>query len=146
MAMSSMLSLGLFVFGLETLAYQSFQRSTNWKHPSNARVGRRAGRQYTGPGDDNITLAGVLYPELTGGKLSLAMVRQMAAEGKSWPLMQGTGDFIGLYIIESIDETNTLFFTDGSPRKIEFTLKLERTDDDAQESLGEFTPSLMAML
>ncbi len=146
MAMSAMLSLGLFVFGLETIPYQAFQRTTSWRHPSNARVGKRDGRQYTGPGEDSITLTGVLLPELTGGRLSLTMVRYMAAEGKSWPLMQGTGDFIGLYVIESIEENSTLFFTDGTPRKIEFTLKLERVDDDTTDSLGSVTPSLMAML
>ena len=38
-----MMSLGMFVFGLPTLAYQDMQRQTNWRHPGNSRVGTRAG-------------------------------------------------------------------------------------------------------
>lgn len=144
--MSAMLALGLFVFGLETLPYQDFQRSTDWRHASNSRVGRRAGRQFIGVGEDAITLTGVLYPEITGGKLNLAMIRYMAETGKAWPLMQGTGDYFGLYIIESVEERGSLFFPDGTARKIEFTLKLTRVDDDVPDMVGSATPALMAML
>lgn len=144
--MSAMLALGLFVFGLETLPYQDFQRSTDWRHASNSRVGRRAGRQFIGVGEDAITLTGVLYPEITGGKLNLAMIRYMAETGKAWPLMQGTGDYFGLYIIESVEESGSLFFPDGTARKIEFTLKLTRVDDDVPDMVGSATPELMAML
>ena len=38
-----MMSLGMFVFGLTTLAYQDMQRQTSWRHPGNSRVGTRAG-------------------------------------------------------------------------------------------------------
>ena len=144
--MSAMLALGLFVFGLETLPYQDFQRSTDWRHASNSRVGRRAGWQFFGVGEDAITLTGVLYPEITGGKLNLAMIRYMAETGKAWPLMQGTGDYFGLYIIESVEESGSLFFSDGTARKIEFTLKLTRVDDDVPDMVGSATPELMAML
>ena len=34
-----MMALGLFVFSLRTAAYQELQRVTNWRHPSNSRVG-----------------------------------------------------------------------------------------------------------
>lgn len=146
MNMSAMLALGLFVFGLDTIPYQSFQRSRTWNHASNARVGRRAASQFTGPGDDTITLAGTLYPELTGGKLSLALVSYMADKGKAWPLIEGTGDYYGLFTITSIDETKSYFFQDGSARKIEFSIVLARVDDETPDMLGEITPALMAML
>ena len=97
-------------------------------------------------GEDAITLTGVLYPEITGGKLNLAMIRYMAETGKAWPLMQGTGDYFGLYIIESVEESGSLFFSDGTARKIEFTLKLTRVDDDVPDMVGSATPELMAML
>ncbi len=34
-----MMALGLFVFSLRTAAYQELQRVTNWRHPSNSRIG-----------------------------------------------------------------------------------------------------------
>ncbi|HEX8963635.1 MAG TPA: phage tail protein, partial [Rhodocyclaceae bacterium] len=85
---SAMAALGLFVFSLHTLPYQQLQRSAQWRHPSNSRVGRRPARQYVGPGDETITLTGTLYPEITGGAVSLALVRAMADMGKAWPLIQ----------------------------------------------------------
>ena len=34
-----MMALGMFVFSLETLAYQEFQRQTDWRHGSTSRIG-----------------------------------------------------------------------------------------------------------
>ncbi|MBI2306108.1 MAG: phage tail protein [Rhodocyclales bacterium] len=140
-----MMALGLFVFGLHTVPYQQLQRQMSWRHPSVSRVGRRPARQFTGPGDDVITLSGVLYPELTGGKISLAALQAMANEGKAWPLIEGTGIFYGLFVIEEISQTDSLFFADGAPRKIEFSMKLTRVDDEP-DLLGQITSSLLEML
>ena len=57
-----MLSLGMFVFSLHTLAYQEFQRQTEWRHASSSRIGAQPARQFVGRGDDAITLPGVLLP------------------------------------------------------------------------------------
>lgn len=141
-----MMALGLFVFATQTLPYQQLQRQTNWRHPSNSRLGLRPARQFLGPGDDSITLSGTLYPELTGGRVSLAMVRAMAETGRAWPLIEGSGAFYGLWVIESVDETGSVFFSDGSARKIDFSLKLERVDDEQVDMLGSITSSLLALL
>lgn len=143
---SMMMALGLFVFGLHTAPYQQLQRQTQWRHPSSSRIGRRPARQFVGPGDDTITLSGTLYPEITGGKVSLALLRTMADTGKAWPLIEGSGTVYGLYVIEDLSETKALFFADGSARKIEFSIKLTRIDDDRIDLLGEATSSLMALL
>jgi phage protein U len=141
-----MMALGIFVFGLDTVPYQQLQRQTTWRHPSNSRVGRRPARQFAGPGDDAITLSGTLYPELTGGKVSLALLRYMADSGKAWPLIEGTGYIYGLYVVEDVSETNSLFFSDGAARKIDFTIKLIRVDDDVPEIVGVATSALISML
>lgn len=143
---SVMMALGLFVFGLHTVPYQQLQRKRTWRHPSTSRVGRRPARQFTGPGDDAVTLSGVLYPELTGGRVSLNLLTAMADTGKAWPLIQGDGTFFGHFIIESSDETSSYFFTDGTARKIEFSLSLTRVDDDAKDMLGSFSKELMALI
>ena len=141
-----MMALGLFVFATQTLPYQQLQRQTNWRHPSNSRLGKRPARQFLGPGDDSITLSGTLYPELTGGRISLALVRAMAETGRAWPLIEGSGAFYGLWVIESIDETGSVFFADGSARKIEFSLNLARVDDEQVDMLGSITSSLLALM
>ena len=131
-----MMCLGQFVFSLSTLAYQDFQRQTQWRHPSNSRVGARPARQFAGPGDDTITLQGLLAPELTGTIESLDKLREMADTGSAWPLVEGTGRVYGLYAIESLSEGKTLFFQDGAARRIEFTVNLVRVDDDRIVRMG----------
>lgn len=144
--MSMMMALGLFIFGLKTVPYQQLQRARQWRHPSTSRIGLRPGRQFTGPGDDVITLTGTLYPEITGGRVSLALLAAMADTGKAWPLIQGEGTFYGHFVIEDMAETYSIFFSDGAARKIEFSLKLTRVDDDAIAMLGDFSRELLALV
>jgi len=125
-----LMALGLFVFGMQTLPYQQLQRQVAWRHPTNSRVGARPSAQFVGRGDEIITLSGVLYPEITGGRISLAALEAMADEGLAWPLIEGTGWVYGLYVVEELSTTSTAFFPDGAARKIEFSIKLKRTDDD----------------
>lgn len=121
---------GLFPFGLKTLPYQQLQRQVSWRHPETSRVGARPASQFIGRGPETITLSGLLVPEITGGKISLAALEAMADEGKSWPLIEGTGWYYGLFVAEDLSTTASAFFPDGAARKIEFSLKLKRTDDN----------------
>jgi phage protein U len=63
----------------------------------------------------------------------------MANTGKAWPMVEGSGRIYGLWIIDSLSETKTLFFRDGTPRRIEFSLSLKRIDDDRIDLLGAAT-------
>ncbi|MCP1605735.1 phage tail protein [Pseudomonas citronellolis] len=131
-----MLALGMFVFSLHTAAYQEMQRQTDWRHPSTNRVGAQPARQFLGRGEDAITLPGVLLPELAGTVLSLDALRTMADTGKAWALVEGSGRVLGLWVIEKITETRTLFFPDGAARRIEFSIELKRIDDGRVDLIG----------
>ncbi|MBM1191697.1 MULTISPECIES: phage tail protein [Pseudomonas] len=141
-----MLALGMFVFSLSTLAYQELQRQTEWRHPSNSRVGAAPARQFVGRGDDIITLPGIIFPELAGTTLSLDALRLMANTGKAWPMIEGSGRIYGLWVIESLSETKTVFFRDGTPRRIEFTLTLKRIDDDQLDLIGAASSAGVSVL
>ncbi|ECA9614670.1 phage tail protein, partial [Salmonella enterica subsp. enterica serovar Weltevreden] len=86
-----MLALGMFVFELRTLPYQSMQHSKDYRWASNDRVGKPPAYQFLGEGETSIQLAGTLYPAITGGHISLLAVELMADEGRAWPLIEGTG-------------------------------------------------------
>lgn len=133
-----MMTLGLFVFMLKTVPYQELQHQRSWRFPTNNRVGYRPTAQFLGPDNDTVTLSGVLLPELTGGRLSLFALEQMAELGKAWPLLEGSGTIYGMFVVESLSQTKTEFFSNGACRRIEFTLTLKRVD----ESLGEMFGSL----
>ncbi|MGG7448772.1 phage tail protein [Kosakonia oryzendophytica] len=134
-----MLALGLFVFMRQTLPFQNMQRDAEYRWPSNARVGKRDAFQFLGVGEEKITLGGELYPELTGGHLSLTALRLMAEDGRAWPLLSGSGMIYGMFVINSISDTGTEFFSDGSPRKISFTLTLTRVDESLAAVYGDLS-------
>lgn len=124
-----MMAYGLFVFGLSTAAYQELQRQTEWRQQGQARIGRRPARQFLGPGDDTIQLNGTLLPQFTGGQQNLDQLRQMADQGAAWPLIEGTGRYYGLYVIQSLNERRSKFMRDGIAQQIEFDISLARVDD-----------------
>lgn len=121
-----MMIFGMFVFAIPTATYQSLQRTTAWNHVSNNRVGSSPAYQYVGKGEDSITLDGSIVPEF-GSQLSLTALRLMGDTGKAFPLIAGNGKIYGMWILESIDDTQTYFFKNGKARKVEFSLKLKKT-------------------
>ncbi|MDF2073179.1 phage tail protein [Pseudomonas mendocina] len=134
-----MMALGMFTFGLPTIAYQELQRTTEWRHGSTSRIGTNPASQFLGRGEDTITLPGTLLPGLVGSPLSLDTLRMMADTGKAWPLVGGTGKIFGAWVITSISETQQIFFEDGTPRRYEFTINLKRIDDGRTDMLGSLT-------
>ncbi|MDF7786470.1 phage tail protein [Pantoea stewartii] len=140
-----MMTLGLFVFMLETVPYQELQLQRSWRFPSNSRVGFRPALQFAGPDTDTLTLSGVLLPELTGGRLSLYALEQIAELGRAWPLIEGSGTIYGMYVIESLSQTKAEFFSNGACRRIEFTLTLKRADESLGEMFGSLSGQLDAM-
>jgi len=124
-----MMTLGFFVFSRLTVPYQTSQHEMVWRHPTNSRVGARPSAQFLGVGDETLTLSGVLMPEITGGELSLDMLRKMADTGKAYPLIEGRGTVTGFFVIEKISKGRSEFFSDGAARRIEFTIELKRVDE-----------------
>jgi phage protein U len=140
-----MMVLGLFVFTLKTIPYQQLQLQKNWRHASNNRVGLRPTLQYLGPDNDTITLTGVLLPEITGGRLSLLALELMAEMGRAWPLLSGSGTIYGMFVVESLSRTESDFFSNGTARRIEFTLTLRRADESVTEMLGSLGDQLAVL-
>ncbi|MEC5345093.1 phage tail protein [Brenneria populi] len=132
-----MLALGLFVFQLKTIPYQNMQRTVDYRWPSNSRVGQRPALQFLGIEEEKITLSGELLPEITGGRLSLLMLETMADQGRAWPLIEGSGTIYGVFVVNSISQTKTDFFSDGSARRIEFSVTLTRVDESLASMLGD---------
>ena len=126
-----MMVLGLYVFMLRTVPYQELQYQRSWRHAANSRVNRRPSTQFLGPDNDMLTLSGVLMPEITGGRLSLLALEQMAEQG-----------IYGMYVIEGLNQTKTEFFRDGMPRRIEFTLSLKRVDESLSDMFGDLSAQL----
>ncbi len=127
---NSLMSLGMFVFSVPTLAFDELQRKTDFRHARNIRIGARDATQFIGPGDDTITLTGSAHVELSDGPASLDKLRDMGTSGETWPLVDGSGKHYGAFVIEGVDETGKAFLPDGTPRMIGFTVQLMRVDEE----------------
>ncbi|HBC6277979.1 TPA: phage tail protein [Escherichia coli] len=142
-----MMIYGMFVFQLSTLPHQQIQQSRNWRHVKNERINRSASWQYIGAGDDTITLSGLLYPEITGGEVSLTALTTQAYAGRPWPLIDGVGQIYGMYVITALNTTRSELDRYGKARKIEFTVTFQRVNEDFRErlqssSLGDLTNNI----
>lgn len=140
-----MMTLGMFVFMLKTVPYQELQLQRSWRFPANSRVGVRPSLQFLGPDNDTLTLSGVLLPEITGGRLTLYALEQIAELGRAWPLIEGSGTIYGMFVIESLSQAKAEFFSNGECRRIEFTLTLKRADESLADMFGSLSDQLTAM-
>lgn len=134
-----MMTLGFFVFDRATTPYDQIQRQTDWRQAAQMPINSRPVYQYLGPDADTLTLTGSIYPEVTGGRVSLDLVRVMAEQGKAWPLIEGSGRMYGFWSITSVSETSSLLLRDGVPQKIEFSISLVRVDQKRLDLLGTAT-------
>jgi phage protein U len=119
-----LLALGAYRFSVSTGAYQKFKRDTAWRWPGQERIGMAPAKQYIGPGEDTISIDGVIYPHYRGGLRQVDMMRAQAGMGQPLPLITGFGRYLGNYCIEKIGESQEYLMSDGAPMKIEFNIEL----------------------
>lgn len=121
-----MMSLDSFLFEIGTLPYQQLRQSWSWRYAKAERFGARAAAQYTGPGDETLSLAGALYPGVAGSYSSFDRIRELADAGEAYALVSGQGEVLGQFVITRLERSAEMFLVDGFPRKSDFTLELER--------------------
>lgn len=136
-----MMALGAFRFSVSTAAYQSLTRSTAYRWPSQDRIARHPALQFVGPGEETVDLDGTVYPQYRGGLAQVDAMRAEAETGTPLILIDGRGRFWGRYAITAIQETQTVFFDDGAPRKIDFRLSLARYGRDGAAGSEAVVPA-----
>lgn len=112
-------------FSIGTAAYQTLQLSASYPWGSTARFANSPGYQATGLEERHISLSGTIYPTFRGDG-SLVYLRLMEPAMTPLPMVDGRGRYLGLWIVKSVNETRSLLFNDGTPRKQDFTMELER--------------------
>jgi phage protein U len=127
--MTTMLAFGPFAFGMATAAYSELQRQMQFKHAAAVRVNARDAYQFVGPGTETLTVSGLVAPEVTGTLASITQLEDMGRGGLSYVLVDGAGYVYGVYYIDSLQTTQSYHHPDGTPRKVEFSLTLGRSDD-----------------
>lgn len=131
-----MMQLGDSQFGLESAAYQALERSTHWRWAELKQPGGSPALQYGGQDGDRITLPGVIYPEWRGSAGQMDRLRALADRGEALLMVDGRGNVLGDWVIEGLDERQSVFAGRGVPRRIDFSLLLRRIERRAPMDVG----------
>lgn len=124
------MALGEYRFSMSTAAYDTFKRETKWRWASQERLNRTPAKQYVGPGEDVITLDGVIYPHYRGGLQQIDRIRDEADRGEPLLLVDGLGYVYDYWVITQLSETHTQLWEAGVPLKQQFSLTLEFYGED----------------
>jgi len=125
------MALDLFVFSIATAAYQTFTRSSRYRWQSQERLLRRPAQQFLGIGEETISLDGVIYPEFRqAGLYQIDDMRRLASRGEPLDMVDGYGNIIGVWVIESIEETHAIIGEHGIPLKQTFRMALKHYGED----------------
>ncbi len=139
-----LLRLGDFRFSVATAAFSELSRKSQYQWVGQSRLWNGQSQQFTGLGEDTITLEGTVYPCEEGDAQQLNKLREMAAPRSDVPtidglqlvfakphdLVTGYGEWMGLWVIASIDEAQGGHFQDGAPREQKFNISLKFYGED----------------
>lgn len=131
-----MMQLGDSQFGLESAAYQALERSTHWRWADLKQPRGGPALQYGGQDSDRITLPGVIYPEWRGSAGQMDRLRALADRGEALLMVDGRGNVLGDWVIERLDERQSVFAGRGVPRRIDFSLVVRRVERRAGMDAG----------
>lgn len=127
-----MMALGGYRFSVATAAYQDLDRNSDYRWASAERIGKDNALQFTGPGEETISLSGTILPHYRGGLGQLDAMRAEAAKGKPLILVDGLGRVWGKYCITKVHERQSAFLSVGAPLKVEFGLDLKKYGGDEE--------------
>ena len=145
MANDTMLALGAFRFSISTAAYQQLERQSSYKWEEVERFGQAPLMQYCGYDSETISLQGTILPEYKGGLGQMSQMRVQASLGIALPLVTGTGNYYGLWVVESITEAQEVFWSNVQPRKIDFQINLKKYAEVTLK-IGPFNVSASGLL
>jgi len=122
--------LGSFQFDLPNGAPQTLERTAEYRWESQERLLRDPAVQFLGPGGQEISLEGVLFPGFSGKQTTVETLRELAAQGKPQMLTDGLGRVYGKWAIRSLREGLSTFAPGGGARQISFNVSLTRYVED----------------
>lgn len=134
-----MMNWGGIKFAQTTRSYDELKRSTayDWATVGRMGSGRRPAKQFVGPGEDRVTLTGVVFGLFSpGGGSAVIGTKQLdelhaeAAKGSPRLLQDGRGVVYGKFVLTNIEEGQSVIMDTGAPRKQSYTLTFERYGDD----------------
>ncbi len=128
-----MMAIGEYRFSVDAAAYDALRRHSQYRWAPVERIAHRPSLQYVGQGSEGIDLRGTIYPQYKGGLRQLDHMRLEAGKGKPLALVTGRGENLGPWCIVEVEEEQAVFAAKGTPRAIEFRMRLEYYGPDKEE-------------
>ncbi len=107
-----MMALGGYIFMVDTAAYQKLQRADEQRWVTMERLRLEPIQQWVGFGIVTIDLSGTIYPHFSragniAGTYQIERMREWSNLATPLPLVDGRGNYFGLFTIKNIEENAT---------------------------------------
>jgi phage protein U len=123
-----MLQIGSVAFTTTGPHYDKLKHAMKADWARQKRFGRRDALQFTGLGEESVTVTGTIYTDYFNGFDALATLRSQMPRPQM--VVSGAGDVFGLWCIIEVGNEQTYQDSSGAPRKITFDVKLEAFGED----------------
>ena len=120
-----------FYFNLSTAGFDTLRRQTHYNVATQERLTRTNALQAVSKGGETIPLSGAIFTRKSGSG-QLDRLRRIGYEMLPVNLTSGYGENFGRWYLARIEEEQSGLFTDGMPRKQQFTLEFQRYGEDYQ--------------
>lgn len=122
-----------YSFGLSGASFQSLKRQASFKVAAQERLGRPDALQAVGQGGESLSLDGVIFTTLPGGRKEVEKLRALGRKMAPLLLTTGYGEVLGSWIIVSLSEQQDGLLANGAARKQQFSMEFKRYGDDYQK-------------
>jgi len=109
----------------------SMERTADASIVSKPVIGAAQPKEFTGEGEDEITISGEILPHRIGGLNHLETAHEMRRAGTRFSLLRGDGWRPGWYAITKINEKHSDLMRDGVGFKVAHTITMVKTGMDS---------------
>lgn len=126
-----MYMLGTLTVDTKPFSIDSMERTADASIVSKPVIGGFQPKEFTGEGEDEITISGELMPFHIGGLNHLETAHEMRRAGTRFPLSRGDGKYFGWYAISKMSEKHSELSRSGVGFKVAHTITMVKTGMDA---------------
>ncbi|WP_298952018.1 phage tail protein [uncultured Methylobacterium sp.] len=133
--------------GQASPGFNTMDRDVNFSWTSQPRLSTEPAMQFTGPGQDLVTVEGRLYPRLFGGLKTLDRLIETGKAGERLLLVrfyvldnpkQYLGEKVGIYVLTRLRRRDLKIGGDGIPVQLDFSLEMMKYGSDPEQEF-QFT-------
>ena len=132
--MGYLAKIGSVAFTLKAFEFDEYKRTKSWNWASVPVLNGPPRLHFGEIESDKISLLGRVFEDQeTKQFIKLEELRKLGDKGQPLPLTYASeraGQYLGLWVIKSLEEKRTLFHKDGTPKEFEFTLELAKYHGD----------------